>query len=376
MSLAPRNRVLFALVVAALLSCGFGGFVDEAPNRLVSGQPIPLWQTGAVASLWLGFLGAALFVLSLAPSRRTTKLAALGLGLVALLAIIVDAGAVASRLMAAASPATRISLGWAFWATAFCLAMIVIDALQRLGAGNIARLATVGLIVGAVAASAFAGWFDQLSLAREYAARRGEFGAELARHCELVLAAVALALAIGAPLGLLVARRPGTGSGIFATLNLLQTIPSVALFGLLIAPLSALGLGGIGATPAIIALVLYSLLPVVRNTQAGILGVDPAVIDAARGMGLTRAQILRRIELPLGMPVFLAGLRIVTVQAIGLTVVAALIGAGGLGSFVFQGIGQYATDLVLLGALPTILLALGTDFALALLAAFFERNRA
>jgi osmoprotectant transport system permease protein len=156
----------------------------------------------------------------------------------------------------------------------------------------------------------------------------------------------------------------------------MQTIPSVALFGLLIAPLSALGLGGIGAAPAIIALVLYALLPVVRNTHAGITGIDPAIVDAAFGMGMTRAQILWRIELPLGLPVFLAGLRIVTVQAIGLAVVAALIGAGGLGSFVFQGIGQYAIDLVLLGALPTIGLALAGDFLLALLAAFFERKPA
>src|SRR6185437_16372628 len=129
-----------------------------------------------------------------------------------------------------------------------------------------------------------------------------------------------------------------------------------------------------GTAPAIIALVLYALLPIVRNTEAGISGVDPAVIDAARGMGLTRAQILWRVELPLGLPVFIAGLRIVTVQAIGLTVVAALIGAGGLGTFVFQGIGQYAVDLVLLGALPTIALALAADFILALLAAFFERS--
>jgi osmoprotectant transport system permease protein len=120
--------------------------------------------------------------------------------------------------------------------------------------------------------------------------------------------------------------------------------------------------------------VLYSLLPVVRNTEAGICGVDPGVIDAARGMGLTPTQILWRIELPLGMPVFLAGLRIVTVQAIGLTVVAALIGAGGLGSFVFEGLGQYAADLVLLGALPAIGLALAADFLLQSLAAWLRRR--
>ena len=159
-------------------------------------------------------------------------------------------------------------------------------------------------------------------------------------------------------------------------LNLLQTIPSIALFGLLIVPLSALaaaapslaalGIAGIGPAPAIIALILYALLPVVRNTVAGIAGVDPAVVDAARGMGMSERQLFRQVQLPLALPLLLAGLRIVTVQTIGLAVVAALIGAGGLGTFVFAGLGQYAADLVLLGALPTIALALGRRFPAAI----------
>jgi osmoprotectant transport system permease protein len=366
----PRHRVLFLLILAAIACCAFGGFVTEAPNRLVSGQPIMLWQTDTNLCLGLAILAAALLVLSL----RGPALATLILGAGTLLLLVFAACHIATSLMASAAPATRVSLGWAFWASSFCLAMIVIDALQRLRAGYLLMLTVAVVIVGAIVALGFAGTFDALSIAREYAARRGEFAIALGQHCWLVAIAVVLAVVIGAPLGLYVTRRPQRSAGIFGALNLLQTIPSVALFGLLIAPLSALGIGGIGAVPAIIALVLYSLLPVARNTEAGIAGIDPGVIDAARGMGLTPAQILWRIELPLGMPTFLAGLRIVTVQAIGLTIVAALIGAGGLGSFVFQGIGQYAIDLVLLGTLPTILLALAADFILTLLAAFFARN--
>jgi len=176
------------------------------------------------------------------------------------------------------------------------------------------------------------------------------------------------AAAIGFPLGVASARRAGLQGPVFAVLNILQTIPSIALFGLLIVPLSALvaevprlaafGVGGIGVAPAIIALVLYALLPVVRSTSVGLAGVDSAAIEAGRGMGMSPGQIFREIELPLALPVLLAGLRIVTVQAIGLAVVAALIGAGGLGTFVFEGLGQYAVDLVLLGALPAIFLAL------------------
>ena len=184
--------------------------------------------------------------------------------------------------------------------------------------------------------------------------------------------------------GVATARRPGLQGPVFAVLNILQTIPSIALFGLLIVPLSALvtavprlaafGVGGIGVTPALIALVLYALLPVVRSTSVGLTGVDSAAIEAGRGMGMGPGQIFREIELPLALPVLLAGLRIVTVQAIGLAVVAALIGAGGLGTFVFEGLGQYAVDLVLLGALPAIFLALGADFMLEILTAALRRR--
>jgi osmoprotectant transport system permease protein len=228
------------------------------------------------------------------------------------------------------------------------------------------------------------GTFGALSLAQEFELRRQAFADAVIRHMTLVGASVAAATLIGFPLGVAAARRPRLQNPVFTVLNLLQTIPSIALFGLLIAPLSALvtaiprlaeyGFGGIGVTPAIIALVLYALLPVVRNTSVGLTGVDSAALEAGRGMGMGPGQIFRKIELPLALPVLLAGLRIVTVQAIGLTVVAALIGAGGLGTFVFEGLGQYAVDLVLLGALPAIFLALAADFMLRIVTAISRRR--
>jgi osmoprotectant transport system permease protein len=246
----------------------------------------------------------------------------------------------------------------------------MIDALQRLAAGPALRLAVAVVTSAAILLTAASGQLDALSLIREYAVRRSAFAGEVLRHCLLVLGAVLPALVIGAPLGLLAARKPNARSPIFAVLNILQTIPSVALF---VPLLGALGIGGVGFAPAVLALMLYALLPIVRNTEAGITGIDPAVVETATGMGFTARQILWRVELPLGLPVFLAGLRIVLVQAIGLAVVAALIGAGGLGSFVFEGLGQDAADLVLLGALPAILLALAADFGLQLLAAAVRR---
>jgi osmoprotectant transport system permease protein len=159
-------------------------------------------------------------------------------------------------------------------------------------------------------------------------------------------------------------------------------VPSIALFGILMAPLAALaaavptlaalGVSGIGAAPAVVALFLYSLLPIVANTVVGLGRVSPAAVDAARGMGLTDGQMLRQVEFPLALPTILTGIRIVLVQNIGLVTIAALIGGGGLGAFVFQGIGQTAIDLVLLGAIPTVALAFS---AAVVLDAFIEFTR-
>jgi len=362
------NAVLLLLVVAGAAALAAAGFVAEAPNRLVSGTPIALWRAaGAWHVAGIAALGALLAAAGVRPPQRRGQELAIAAAAALLLLLLDAAGTAASALAAAAPRAARTSLGAGFWSAALCASLAIVDALQRRQTPPAARLGVAAAIAALVLALLASGRLDALSLLREYANRSGAFDAELARHCVLVAGTLVPALVIGAPLGLLGARRPRLRGALFGTLNIIQTIPSIALFGLFIAPLAAAGLGGIGLAPALIALTLYSLLPVARNTEAGLLGVDRAAIEAARGMGMTARQILWRVELPLGLPVFLAGVRIVTVQAIGLATVAALIGAGGLGTFVFQGIGQYAIDLVLLGAVPAILLALASDFVLSIL---------
>ncbi len=373
-----HNRVL-PLLFAATAAAGAGsGFVTVAPNRLLSGKPIGLFAAAdRRLSVAIVALGVALLATALAPPSRPLYRTASVLAAVLLLLVMATAGEAAASLTASSPVLARVSLGAAFWVAAGAAALAVIDALQRAGAGTGERLAILAVLIAGFAIMAQAGLFDALSLAREYRTRETSFTAALMRHVELVAGSVIPAVLIGFPLGLAAARRPHWQGAIFAVLNLLQTIPSIALFGLLIVPLSALataapflaalGVAGIGPAPAIIALILYALLPIVRNTVAGIAGVDPAIVDAARGMGMSRGQLFRHVQLPLASPLLLAGLRIVTVQTIGLAVVAALIGAGGLGTFVFAGLGQYAADLVLLGALPTIALALAADFLLQLL---------
>jgi osmoprotectant transport system permease protein len=368
-----NNQVLLALAIVAALAIALCGFVTVAPNRLMSGKPVLLWQA---AGPWAGVIAAlvlALGVLALAPPSRATHRLAAVLAAVSIAITVYAAGDAAVRLGAGMSALARVSLGAGFWVLLGAAALAVVDGLQRAAAGPVERLAFAVSIIAAAACLAGFGWLNALSLAREYHNREGGFSAAVVRHIELVAGSVLPAIAIGVPLGLLSIRRERSRGPIFVTLNLLQTIPSIALFGLLIAPLSALGLGGVGPVPALIALTLYALLPVARSTAAGLGGIDAGVVDAARGMGMTGRQILWRVEAPLAAPVLLAGLRVVVVQAIGLTVVAALIGAGGLGSFVFEGLGQDAADLVLLGALPAILLALAADFLLQLLAAAVRR---
>jgi len=188
--------------------------------------------------------------------------------------------------------------------------------------------------------------------------RRGEILACTGQHLVLVAVSTAVAVAIGLPLGIWLTRHPRLARPVLGLAGVVQTIPSLALFGFLI-PLPLLG--GIGARTAIVALIVYALLPILRNTHAGILSVDPAIVDAATGLGLTDFQRLRWVELPLAMPVVLAGVRIATVIAIGLATIAAAIGAGGLGVLIYRGIAIVDNRLIFAGAVPAAILALAAD---------------
>jgi len=180
----------------------------------------------------------------------------------------------------------------------------------------------------------------------------------LGEHLLLVGTSTLLAAALGVPLGIWACRSAAARRWVLGTANVIQTIPSLALFGFLI-PLPLLG--GIGTTPAIVALLLYSLLPIIRATHTGITGIDPAVREAADAMGMTRRQRLWQMELPLALPVIFSGLRVATVIAVGTATIAAAIGAGGLGSYIFRSLATVDNRLILAGAVPAALLALAAD---------------
>lgn len=183
-------------------------------------------------------------------------------------------------------------------------------------------------------------------------------------HVWLVGVTMVLSVGIGVPLGVLVTRRPWLSKPILGGANIAETIPSLALLGFL---LPVPWLGERGDRLAITALTLYALLPIIRNTSAGIAGVDAAVREAARGMGMTEGQILFQVELPLSYSTVLAGVRVATVLTIGIATIAAAVGAGGLGEFIFRGLAMVNNQLILAGAIPAALLALGADFLLSTL---------
>ena len=196
---------------------------------------------------------------------------------------------------------------------------------------------------------------------------RSEIFAATLEHLQLVVIAMALAILIGVPLGLLLVHRKFLRTIALGIASILQTIPSLALFGFLI-PIPFIG--GIGKRTAIVALALYALLPILRNTYVGLTSIDPAVLESAEAMGMTSTQILLRVRFPLALAFILAGIRTATIITIGVATIAAAIGAGGLGTFIFRGVALVSDQLLLAGAIPAALLAILAD----LLLGFLERR--
>lgn len=210
-----------------------------------------------------------------------------------------------------------------------------------------------------------------MNLVNFFIAHAGEILRALLEHITMVGIAMLLGVGVGVPLGILVTRRRSLRAPVLGTSNLIQTIPSLALFGFL---LPVPWLAARSDRLAITALALYSLLPIIRNTYTGILGVDPAIREVGRGMGMTDGQLLWQVELPLAMSTIMAGIRVATVIAIGVATIAAAVGAGGLGEFVFRGVAMVDNQFILAGAIPAAALALAADLGFGLLEKKLQRR--
>jgi osmoprotectant transport system permease protein len=379
---APRVDALGLLLAAVgCVALAVLPFIVAKANRIVPGRPLGLFEAlpAPVALACVGALACA----ALVAVSRAGAAWRLGAALLGIVVVSLAAARAADVLTPLGNRVVRIAPGAGCWVLLAALGLLAIDALTRLRPRPLVRVLLLAMAL-AVAAGALAhGTFDHLSIMREYQVNAARFGHELRQHLWLALGSLAAAVIVAFPLGVLCHRLPRLRGAILGALNFVQTIPAIALFGLLMAPLgalaaavplaAALGIRGIGTAPALLALFLYSLLPVVANTVVGLERVSQSAVDAAHGMGMTRWQVLRGVEFPLALPVIVTGIRIVLVQNIGLVAVAALIGAGGLGAFIFQGIGQTAIDLVLLGAIPTVVLAMSAAVLLDALVESMQR---
>ncbi|HHA0036335.1 TPA: ABC transporter permease [Yersinia enterocolitica] len=382
--MSVKNRVLLSLVILMILS-GVGlSFVSHAPNRLISGQGISLISLITGPVWWL--LLPILMLASFAFFKQSTVLywATVLIAELLLFGLLLLAGTTATQLAGGEESLVRTSLGGGFWLMSGMSILIAIDSLSRAVVNPIWRsMANVLLLLPVVILLA-TGQLDQLSLLKEYVNRQDVFNDALWQHLQILFATLVPAMLLGIPLGLFCFRSPRFQTAVFSTLNIIQTIPSIALFGLLIAPLAGLaaaipwlaehGVSGIGLAPAIVALVLYALLPLVRNVVAGLDAVPDSVVESARGMGMTRSQLFFRVQIPIAMPLIVSGVRIIAVQTVGLAVVAALIGAGGLGAIVFQGLLSSALDLVLLGVIPVVVMAVVVDSLFKFIVIFMDTS--
>ena len=373
----PRPALSFdslGCVIAILIGIALFAwpFATYRATRIASGESrllieaLPIAMVAVVVLVSLGVAVGA--VLARDPLGRLAS------SVIGLAVLLPSMGLSAGFLTPPDNTFARVSPSIGFWLLVLSFCLLAVDALARLNLGPYGRLAALAVGASAMALLLFSGIWDNLSILKEYHTRADTFWREGRQHLLLALGSMIAACAVGIPLGIAGHRLKRLRTALLQGLGIVQTIPSIALFGLLMAPLgaiaasvplaAALGIRGIGAAPAFIALFLYALFPIVANTVAGLSQVPAASVDAARGMGMSRRQQLVQIEMPLAFPVILAGIRIVLVQNLGLATVAALIGGGGFGTFVFQGIGQTALDLVLLGAIPTVALSFAASILL------------
>jgi osmoprotectant transport system permease protein len=347
--------------------------VRVAPNRLLSGEGVGLAEllTGPQCALAVG-AGVALLLLAAAGRRHRAPQALLAATLACALPLLWWLAARhADTVVLTESPRFRTALGAGFWSLLALAWLACLDAIARLRLRPRHHLLVVALATVPMLLALASGMGNELSILKEFANRREVFGAAVLRHLQIVALACVPAVLLGWPLAWALVRWRALQRWSLPVLNIIQTIPSIALFGLLMAPLGwaaaswpwlqSVGVRGVGLAPAVLALLLYALLPIVRSAMAGLQSVPVAVTTAARAMGMGPWHIVWQVELPLAWPVLMAGLRTAVVQTIGLAAVTALVGAGGLGSIMFDGLFSAANELVILGVVPIVLLAVVAD---------------
>lgn len=323
----------------------------------------------AVVVLWL-IIGAS----SLVRGARPVAFLRGALGASMIITIIALSGWAAADLTAQTGRFARVSIGSGAWVSMIAAYAVVLASRRLVGRRSVPGILLAAAVPFALIGMLGTGFLGDLGIMKEYANVAERFWVETLNTVVYALASVGLATGIGVALGIAAYKRPRSERAVFTTVSVFQTIPGLAMVGLLVAPLAAvsfafpflreLGIGGIGWAPVVISLTLYALLSIVRNTHAGLRGVSPTVIDAGRGMGMSGGELLRRVELPLGAQVAFSGVRTSAVQTIGNATLGAFVGGITLGRFIFQGLAEQAPDLTMLGSITLVIIALAVDGAM------------
>lgn len=366
-----KDKTLLVLSSLGLLAFTRMNLVEHKPNRISQG--VRYSGPEFFGKLGIGLIALWLILMALAFYKRDHQSMIVFILACVLALSILWLLPLKTSLYTGSLGSPRISLSAGFYLQLFCLYILLSTYGQEIKAHRWIKWLGVVSLFASLAYLILSGAFDDLSLIKEYQIKKTQFSQNLRIHGLLTLGSVATGAMMAIPLGFLAYSNKVLEDKIMVPLSIIETIPSLSLFGLLLVPLSglgklpfwkAIGVSGIGWAPAYIALTLYTLLPIGRNTLTGFYSVDKNIIEAAKGMGMSRGQVLRKIELPLAFPVIFTGIRIAFVQTIGGAVLAGLVGGGGMGTFVFLGLGEASPDLILLGVLPIVFFTVLLDYML------------
>ena len=366
-----KDKTLLLLSSIGAAAFVFMALVEVKPNRISQGIKYTSFEFFGVLGVLIFLLWVIIMALSFY-DKKNKNIMVFTVSSILLICLFWSLG-ISSGKFPIVSSVGRISLSSGFYVQIFAMYMLFSTYAKRIKEYKIIVWITGLVIIGFLSYFMITGAFDDLSLIKEYNIKKTQFYNNLRLHAFLTFGSVITGVIIAVPLGFLAYSKKKLEDKIMIPLSIIETIPSLSLFGILLIPLSglgklpffdAIGVSGIGWAPAYIALTLYTLLPIGRNTLTGFYSVNKNIIEAAKGMGMSKSQVLIRVELPLAFPVIFTGIRIAFVQTIGGAVLAGLVGGGGMGTFVFLGLGEASPDLILLGVLPIVFFTVLLDYIL------------
>ncbi|NLC03199.1 MAG: ABC transporter permease [Tissierellia bacterium] len=366
-----KDKTLLLLSSVGAAAFVFMNLLEHKPNRISQGAKYTSFEFFGNLGIVIVFLWLILLSLSFYEKKYKNNIVFIFTTILAL--VFIWSLQSKTGIFVEHGSSARLSLSSGFYVQIFCIYMIFSTYTKRIVEHKYIKWIGFLSIFAILSYFMFTGALEDLSLIKEYNIKKTQFILNLRIHAMLTLGSVVTGAIIAIPLGFLAYSKKTLEGKIMVPLSIIETIPSLSLFGILLVPLSglgklpffdAIGVSGIGWAPAYIALTLYTLLPIGRNTLTGFYSVEKNIIEAARGMGMSKGQILKKIELPLAFPVIFTGIRIAFIQTIGGAVLAGLVGGGGMGTFVFLGLGEASPDLILLGVLPIVFFTVFLDYIL------------